>query len=351
MRIEQLDEGGGSQEEVVALKAKRALVGAGARILFYPTLVYNVFRNKIQSEFRWWDRVDEFVLLGAVPFPSDVPHLRRLGVRGVVTLNEAYETLVPSALYHVHEIAHLVIPTRDYLFAPSFEDINRAVDFIHRNASCGRTTYVHCKAGRGRSTTIVLCYLIAHKNMTPETALNHVRSIRPRVLLAPSQWQAVQEYSRQERRVLSNSTETCSNMNLIQGESIRNLALDEEVAATRMALTCFKERSNEEDLIFSFFQIALPSPRSSCNNNASGSEEGVFISEEDLDGYDLCTDICKEFDFGISPSNGDFQSQALNGDAHPKPAIIRKLTCLFGALKVSVSCEPPSSSVTEIRAC
>lgn len=28
------------------------------------------------------------------------------------------------------------------------------------NASCGRTTYVHCKAGRGRSTTIVLCYLV-----------------------------------------------------------------------------------------------------------------------------------------------------------------------------------------------
>lgn len=129
-------------------------------------------------------------------------------------------------------------------------------------------------------------------------------------------------------------------MNLIKEESIRNLALK-----------CFNERSNEEDLIFSFFQIALPSPRSSCNNNASGSEEGIFISEEDFDGYDLSTDICKEFDLCALPSNGDFQSQALNGDAHPKPAIIRKLTCLFGALKVSASCEPPSSSVTEIRAC
>lgn len=28
-------------------------------------------------------------------------------------------------------IDHLVIPTRDYLFAPSFIDIDRAVDFIH----------------------------------------------------------------------------------------------------------------------------------------------------------------------------------------------------------------------------
>lgn len=38
---------------------KRVLVGAGARALFYPTLVYNVVRNKLQTEFRWWDKVDE----------------------------------------------------------------------------------------------------------------------------------------------------------------------------------------------------------------------------------------------------------------------------------------------------
>lgn len=44
---------------IVGVDAKRALVGAGARILFYPTLLYNVFRNKIQSEFRWWDQIDQ----------------------------------------------------------------------------------------------------------------------------------------------------------------------------------------------------------------------------------------------------------------------------------------------------
>ncbi|KAK1377673.1 putative dual specificity protein phosphatase DSP8 [Heracleum sosnowskyi] len=181
-------------KQIVAVDAKRVLVGAGARILFYPTLLYNVFRNKIQAEFRWWDEIDQFLLLGAVPFPKDVPRLRQLGVGGVITLNEPYETLVPTSLYYAHGIEHLVIPTRDYLFAPSFVDINRAVNFIHRNASCGKTTYVHCKAGRGRSTTIVLCYLVEHKHMTPAAALEYVRSRRPRVLLAPSQWKAVQEY-------------------------------------------------------------------------------------------------------------------------------------------------------------
>ncbi|KAM7512927.1 hypothetical protein LguiB_011802 [Lonicera macranthoides] len=204
MKIEELDEVVESdgkydqnRRQIVPVHAKRALVGAGARILFYPTLLYNVFRNKIEPEFRWWDEIDQFLLLGAVPFPKDVPRLKQLGVGGVITLNEPYETLVPTSLYHAHGIDHLVIPTRDYLFAPSFVDINRAVDFIHMNASCSRTTYVHCKAGRGRSTTIVLCYLVEYKHMTPAAALEYVRSRRPRVLLAPSQWKAVQEYKQQ----------------------------------------------------------------------------------------------------------------------------------------------------------
>ncbi|KAI3444774.1 hypothetical protein Pfo_001439 [Paulownia fortunei] len=205
MYIEELKEGdyeSGEQQvcgdlskgAVVVWDPKRLLVGAGARALFYPTLLYNVVRNKIQTEFRWWDRVDEYVLLGAVPFPADVPRLKALGVGGVVTLNEPYETLVPTSLYHDHSIEHLMIPTRDYLFAPLHGDICQAVEFIHGNALCGRTTYVHCKAGRGRSTTIVLCYLVKHKQMTPEEAYKYVRSIRPRVLLASSQWQAVQDY-------------------------------------------------------------------------------------------------------------------------------------------------------------
>jgi len=52
--------GGG---ELVRLKAKRALVGAGARVLFYPTLLYNVLRNRFEADFRWWDRVDQVLAL------------------------------------------------------------------------------------------------------------------------------------------------------------------------------------------------------------------------------------------------------------------------------------------------
>lgn len=74
MKIEELDDAAESITEsnrssnssdketrliAVRVDAKRAFVGAGARILFYPTLLYNVFRNKIQAEFRWWDQIDQ----------------------------------------------------------------------------------------------------------------------------------------------------------------------------------------------------------------------------------------------------------------------------------------------------
>eukprot|EP00250_Pteridium_aquilinum_P019506 c24457_g1_i1 orf=217-1446(-) len=175
--------------------AVKLFVGAGARLLFYPTLFYNVVRNKFEADFRWWDQIEPFLLLGAVPFPKDVYRLKSLGVEAVITLNESYETLVSPSLYESQMIKHLVIPTRDYLFAPTFDDIERAVDFIHENVEQGKATYVHCKAGRGRSTTIVLCYLVKYRGMTPFNAFNYVRSKRPRVLLAASQWKAVLRYS------------------------------------------------------------------------------------------------------------------------------------------------------------
>lgn len=69
MKIEELEDaeddrvGDFSGRHIVRVDAKRALVGAGARILFYPTLLYNVLRNKIEAEFRWWDEIDQVSFL------------------------------------------------------------------------------------------------------------------------------------------------------------------------------------------------------------------------------------------------------------------------------------------------
>uniref|UniRef100_A0AAZ3P3H4 Protein tyrosine phosphatase mitochondrial 1 n=1 Tax=Oncorhynchus tshawytscha TaxID=74940 RepID=A0AAZ3P3H4_ONCTS len=66
--------------------------GALARVLFYPTLAYNVVMEKVSSR-RWFNRVDQTVILGALPFKSMTKELVQTeNVRGVITMNEEYET-------------------------------------------------------------------------------------------------------------------------------------------------------------------------------------------------------------------------------------------------------------------
>uniref|UniRef100_A0ACD5U0K8 Uncharacterized protein n=1 Tax=Avena sativa TaxID=4498 RepID=A0ACD5U0K8_AVESA len=122
-----------------------------------------------------------------------------MGVRAVVSLTEPFETLVPSTKYLAHGMEHLQIPTPDYYAAPSIEDICGALDFMHGHALKGNGIYVHCKAGRGRSTTVVLCYLIRFKNMTPEAAWNQTWSKRPRIALTSAQEKVVLQFDRLNR--------------------------------------------------------------------------------------------------------------------------------------------------------
>ena len=91
--------------------------GMFARITFYPTLLYNVFMEKVTQR-QWYNRIDENVILGALPlkgmadqvnfdilsivnlqyihillfwFPFQL--IREENVTGVVSMNENYELL------------------------------------------------------------------------------------------------------------------------------------------------------------------------------------------------------------------------------------------------------------------
>jgi len=63
------------------------------------------------------------------------------------------------------------------------EDITRyfeeASDFIHDVLSKGQKVLVHCFAGKSRSTTIMISYLMKYHNMTAQEALELIRTKRP----------------------------------------------------------------------------------------------------------------------------------------------------------------------------
>lgn len=163
-----------------------------ARILFYPTLAWNLLLHRLMARRRWWDRIDEHILVGALPFASDVPALKAEGVRAVVNTCEEYAG--PEAAYAASGIEQLRIPTVDFT-PPKLEDIERAIAYIKERAARGESVLVHCKAGRGRSATVAACWLIAAHGMTPEQAQARLLEKRPHVVPNIAQREAVRAFA------------------------------------------------------------------------------------------------------------------------------------------------------------
>lgn len=149
-----------------------------ARILFLPTLFWNMLLGRWLKVRNWSDRIDPSLILGALPLESDVPGLAEQGVTAVVNTCEEYAG--PVDAYEKHGITQLHIPTTDFTH-PSLDAVTRAVAFIDRQADAGGSVYVHCKAGRARSATVALCWLVHRYGMTPEQAQALLIEKRPHV--------------------------------------------------------------------------------------------------------------------------------------------------------------------------
>lgn len=82
----------------------------------------------------------------------------------------------------------------------------RCVEFVHEQVDVKQnTTYVHCKAGRGRSTVVVVAFLIQYRNMTLEAAFDLVKTKRPHVSLHPKQRRILLEFSEKSSSSSSSS--------------------------------------------------------------------------------------------------------------------------------------------------
>lgn len=140
---------------------------------------------------RWWDHVDPHLIVGARPFSRDVPRLHQHGVTAVV--NTCEEIPGPVRAYEQYGIHQLRIPTTDFTH-PLLADIETAVEYVQSEINAGGTVYVHCKAGRARSATIALCWLIKYRGLTPAQAQQQLLEARPHVNRHLTERPAVREF-------------------------------------------------------------------------------------------------------------------------------------------------------------
>ncbi len=164
-----------------------------AHLLFLPSLAWNMLLGRVLRLRHWWDPIDDHVILGARPFARDVARLEKLGVTAVVNTCEEYRG--PVKQYEEYQIEQLWIPTIDFT-PPSLEDVCKGVRFIEHESAGGGKVYVHCKAGRGRSATVALCWLMVAHDMTVDEAQQRLRERRPHVLRGLPQRTVVQQFQK-----------------------------------------------------------------------------------------------------------------------------------------------------------
>jgi len=172
-----------------------------ARVSFLPTLGYNVFMEKVTRR-NWWDRIDSNMVLGALPFRGEISKkiLQQENIKAVVSMNESYELKMFSNMKEdwdkIGMLNFLQLATTDIFEAPSVEKLTEGVSFINGiiEKDPNASVYVHCKAGRTRSATLVGCYLMNRNSLSPEEAVKFMKQKRPHILLHKAQWEALRAF-------------------------------------------------------------------------------------------------------------------------------------------------------------
>ena len=95
------------------------------------------------------------------------------GVKSIVTVRE--ESLDDDWIKNIN---YLHIHSND-MGVPEFEDLVKAVDFIHQRITNNEPVMVHCLAGLGRTGTILACYLIKYQKLSADDSIQKVRESRP----------------------------------------------------------------------------------------------------------------------------------------------------------------------------
>ena len=122
----------------------------------FPIVFYKWITNFGKSSFDYSNITDNIIISGEYT-SNDIFTIQKLNVKCVIDMRS--ESLFDQSLFESIGINYFNIPVDNY-FAPELEQIDTAIEYIKSNISVDNNILIHCKEGVGRSSLIIIAYLI-----------------------------------------------------------------------------------------------------------------------------------------------------------------------------------------------
>ena len=142
-----------------------------------------VIPDQVAAMSRPWDTV------------KALEYLNEQDIKVIISL-----TLTPikRALIEEFGFEYKHIPIPDF-HAPTPPQVDDFVETVAQARRGGKKVVVHCAAGRGRTGTMLACYLVS-LGRTAARALEEVRALRPGSVETAEQEAAIENYARRTRQ-------------------------------------------------------------------------------------------------------------------------------------------------------
>jgi len=114
---------------------------------------------------------------------------KALGVKVELNLSQEENELPPKELE-----VYVWLPVPDG-GSPSPEQLDIGSSTINDSVEAGKTVYVHCKNGHGRSPSVVVAYLIRFKGHTVPDAVSLIEEKRPESHIEEIQKEALNKFA------------------------------------------------------------------------------------------------------------------------------------------------------------
>lgn len=136
-------------------------------------------------------QIDSQLYLASRLFPADVQTLKDKKISAILDVTAEFDALDWSLIGK--DVDYLNVPVLDHS-VPTAEQLNQAINWLHRQIKAGKTVVIHCALGRGRSVLVLAAYLVCRqKETTFLEVLRKISKIRKTAGLNPWQLAAVEQ--------------------------------------------------------------------------------------------------------------------------------------------------------------